>query len=108
MNFCGKLYKKQRKKYFEKLDLNNVTDNKEFWKTIKPIFHNKVTNFPKTSLVENGEIISDESKVVNSLPNLRLLNYFENAIRSLDLKNEHSHKNYGLKNPVEMAIKKFE
>ena len=29
-NFCSKLYKKERKKYYERLDLNNVTDNKKF------------------------------------------------------------------------------
>ena len=36
INFYGKVYKKERKKYYEKLDLKNVTYNKEFWKTIKP------------------------------------------------------------------------
>ena len=29
-NFCSKLYKKERKIYYEMLDLKNVTDNKEF------------------------------------------------------------------------------
>ena len=36
INFYSKVYKKERKKYYEKLDLKNVTYNKEFWKTIKP------------------------------------------------------------------------
>lgn len=36
INFYSKAYKKERKKYYEKLDLKNVTYNKEFWKTIKP------------------------------------------------------------------------
>ena len=103
-NFCSKLYKKERKKYYEMLDLKNVTDNKEFWKTVKPFLSDKVTTFPKISLVEKGEIISDESKVANSFSN-----FFENAIRSLGIKaNEHSQENYDLKNPVEIAIKKFE
>ena len=49
-------------------------------------------------------LISDESKVANSFRN-----FFENAIRSLGIKaNEHSQENYDLKNPVEIAIKKFE
>ena len=55
-------------------------------------------------MVEKGEIISDESKIANSF-----INFFENAIRSLGIKaNEHSQENYDLKNPVEIAIKKFE
>ena len=32
-DFCSELYKKERKKYYKKLDLNNVTNNKKFWKT---------------------------------------------------------------------------
>ena len=31
INFCSKLYKKESKKYYERLDLNNVTGNKKFW-----------------------------------------------------------------------------
>ena len=55
-------------------------------------------------MVEKGEMISDESKVVNSFSN-----FFENVIRSLGIKaNDHSQDNYDLKNPVEIAIKKFE
>ena len=43
-NFCSKLYKKERKKYYEMLGLKNVTDNnKEFWKTVKPFLCDKVT-----------------------------------------------------------------
>ena len=41
------------------LDLENVTDNKGFWKTVKPFLSDKVTTFPKISLAEKGEIISD-------------------------------------------------
>ena len=102
-NFCSKLYKKERKKYYERLDLNNVTDNKKLWKTVKPFLSDKVT-FPQIALVENDEIISDESKVANSFNN-----FFENAVHSLGIKtNEYSNDNYGLKNPVETAIKKYE
>ena len=102
-NFCSKLYKKERKKYYERLDLNNVTDNKKLWKTVKPFLSDKVT-FPQIALVENDEIISDESKVANSFSN-----FFENAIHSLGIKtNEYSNNNYGLKNPVEISIKKSE
>ena len=75
IKFCSKLYKKERKKYYERLHLNNVADNKKFWKTVKPFLSDKVTIFPKTSLVENDEIISDESKVANLFSN-----FFENAI----------------------------
>ena len=37
-NIYSKLLKKERQKYYERLDLNNVTDNKKFWKTVKQFF----------------------------------------------------------------------
>ena len=55
-------------------------------------------------MIENDEIISNESKVANSFSN-----FFENAIHSLGIKtNEYSNDNYGLKNSVQIAIKKYE
>ena len=102
-NFCSKLYKKERKKSYERLDLNNATDNKKFWKTVKPFLSDKVTTFPQGTLVENDEIFSDESKVADSFSN-----FIENALHSLGIKtNEYSNDNYSLKNPVEIAIGKY-
>ena len=86
------------------LDLKNVTDNKDLYKTVKPFLYDKVTTFLKISFEEKREIISDEYKVANSFSH-----FFENAIRSLGIKaNKQSPENYDLKNPFEIAIKKFE
>ena len=102
--FRSILYKKERKKYCKRLDLNNAIDKKKFWKTVKLFLSDKVTTFPQIRFVENDEIISDESKVADSFSN-----FFENAIHSLGIKtNEYSNNNYGLKKPVENAIKKYE
>ena len=67
------------------LDLNNVTDNKEFWETVKPFLSDNVTTFPTIPLVEKGEIISYESKVANSFSN-----FFENAMPSLGKRSTNS------------------
>ena len=40
-NFCSRLYKKERKRFFNNLNPSFVTGNKLFWKTIKPFFSNK-------------------------------------------------------------------
>ena len=58
-----------------------MTNNKEFWKTVKRFLSDKVTTFPKISLLEKEEIISAESKVANSFSN-----FFENAKRSLGIR----------------------
>ena len=77
------MYKKERKIYYEKLDLNKVTDNKEFWKTIKPFLSEKVTTFPKISLIQNDDVISDELKVAKSFSS-----FFEDAVNSLGIKKD--------------------
>ena len=43
-NFCLNLLRKTKKDYFSDLDIKNITDNKAFWKTIKPYFSNKALN----------------------------------------------------------------
>ena len=35
-NFCVNLLRKTKKDYFNDLNIKNITDNKAFWKTIKP------------------------------------------------------------------------
>ena len=37
-NFCGRLYKKERKNYFDILDVNKIIDNKVSWKKISNPF----------------------------------------------------------------------
>ena len=36
------------------LNLKNVIDNKEFWKTVKPFLSDKVTTFPKIYIEKGG------------------------------------------------------
>ena len=76
-NFCSILYKKERRRYYERLDLKNVTDNKEFRKTVKPFLSDKVKTFLKISLAEKGEIISGEAKVANSFSNFYTFTWYQ-------------------------------
>ena len=41
-NFCVNLLRNAKKDYFQKLNINDLTDNKKFWKTIKPFLAIKV------------------------------------------------------------------
>ena len=36
-NFCSKLHKKERRKYYESLNMKNVLDSKNFWKMIETL-----------------------------------------------------------------------
>ena len=37
-HYCSKLYKKDRKAYFDKINKKKVSDNKRFWKNMQPLF----------------------------------------------------------------------
>ena len=55
-NYCSRLYKRERKKFFNKLNPFFVNDNKLFWKTIKPFFSNKGSSGSNIKLMEKDEI----------------------------------------------------
>lgn len=54
--------RKAKKEYFDNLDLEKITDNKTFWKTITPFSTNKRINKERIALVENGEILLKNQK----------------------------------------------
>ena len=45
--FCSRLHKKERKKYFDTLDVNKIIDNKAFCKNIQPLFLKRVNSQTK-------------------------------------------------------------
>ena len=52
-NFCSKLYKKERRKYYESLDMKKVLDSKKFWKTMGPFLSDKNTVISQISIEKN-------------------------------------------------------
>ena len=51
-----------KKIYFRNLDLSNLTDNRKFWRAIKPVFAEKIKTTPSITLEQNGELLSDDRK----------------------------------------------
>ena len=74
-NFCSRLYKKERKRFFNNLNPSFVTDNKLFWKTIKPFFSNKVNYGSQIKLVEKDEVLQDDDLIAKELNK-----FFKNAV----------------------------
>ena len=66
-NFCNRLYKKERQKYYENLDLRKINDNKKFWSTVKPLMSNKGPNSQKISLKEGDKLVTDDIEIANVL-----------------------------------------
>ena len=54
-NYCVSLLRKTKTQYYSNLDEKNVTDNKAFWKTVKPFLSDKITSKEKITLIEENE-----------------------------------------------------
>ena len=79
-NFCSRLYKKARKKYYTNLDLANITDNKRFWKTTKPFFSDKGIGKTEISLIEEDNIFQEDLEVAKIMND-----FFSNVVKSLNV-----------------------
>ena len=105
-NFCSKLYKKERKKFYSNLELNEIIDNKLFWKTIKPLLSEKSIQSSKISLASNNKVISEDLELAKTF-NI----YFGNAVNNLGIKECEFDLNVDINcnymNGVDIAIHKF-
>ena len=90
-NICVNILPKSKKQYFNKIEVKNVTDNKKFWKTIRPKFSNKCKIANAIILVEDEKILQDEKAIANTFNN-----HFTDVTHSLGLKK----KNIGLENTL--------
>ena len=54
--------KKTKINYNGNLDEKDITDNKKFWKIVKPLLSDKSINNDKIHLNENGELITIQPK----------------------------------------------
>ena len=111
---CVSLIRQAKKQFFSNLNTNVVTENKTFWKTLKPFLTEKVKTKSKISLIEkkcndsstepSEEIISDKEKVAEIFNN-----FFVNIVPNLKIPNNHNCNMDFQKNddPVLSAINKY-
>ena len=52
-----------KKQFYSNSDTNVVTDNRIFWKNVKPFLSEKVTKHSKITLVEDNTIISRDGQI---------------------------------------------
>ena len=83
-NYCSKLYKKERKRYYHNTNLRNLNYNVHFfWNTVKPFLSGKGSHTSKPNLVNKDKVISDEST-----PTETFSKFFENAVENLGIREE--------------------
>lgn len=109
-NKCVKLLKKVKISYYGNLKPANITDNKKFWKMVKPLFSDKVKSADSITLIENNKIVSDDKEVADIFNT-----FFGNAVKMLNIESyEHfSFDEYFLRkdteneDPIKRAIEKY-
>ena len=57
-NYCTGQFKKEKKAFYNNIDTKPITDNRTFWKTVKPVFSDKHITNNKITLLEGEEIIT--------------------------------------------------
>ena len=78
--FCLSLIRKAKKDYYNNLDHKKVTDNKSFWKTVKPLFSDKSSSLSKFTLIENELQLNDDENISSVLND-----FFPNVVSSLNI-----------------------
>ena len=103
-NICVHLLYRAKRNYYNDLDLNNVTDNRKFWKTIRPLFANKIKVKNKITLNEDSKSTKDDQKVANIFNS-----FFGNTASSLKIScNKSLPQTRDISKIVEHTIKNFE
>ena len=85
--------------------MNNYTDNKKFWNTVKPLFSNFGGCSQKVTLVKDDKIISNDEEIAEIFNN-----FFVKTVDSLNISQNKDLLSFTghIVDPVKKPLKKFE
>ena len=66
LNYVVSLLRKENKDFYGNLDISKVTDNRAFWKIVKPKISDKVKIRSKITLVEDDKILSQDAEIAKT------------------------------------------
>ena len=103
-NVCVSILRKSKKCYYENLDSKNITDNKKFWGTVKPLFSNKVRSNTYITLNEDEKLIKNEYQIANIFNT-----FFIEIVPNLGTKVDEIYlcDPSNISDPIETAIQKY-
>ena len=79
-NLCVKLLKDTKKSYFGQLKSSVISDNKSFWKSVKPLFSDKTVSKDDIILTEGNDLINDPEAIAQIFGS-----FFSNAVKNLNI-----------------------
>ena len=66
---CISFTKNKKTNYYANLNEKDLTDNKQFWRTVKPLFSDKIKSSEKITLVEKRETLDMDGNIDNEVVN---------------------------------------
>ena len=79
-NYCVSLLRKSKRNYYSNLNVKDITNNKNFWKTIKTLFSDITKSAVSVTLKDNNKIVESQNEVANILND-----YFSKIVSSLQI-----------------------
>ena len=61
-NLCVSLIRSEKKNFFSNINKSDIIDNKTFWKTVKPLFTDKIKTKSKITLIEKKNCLPGRSR----------------------------------------------
>ena len=80
-NICSNILKSTKKTFFETLNINEITGNRKFWKTVKPFFTDKCKTTNNIILTEKNETLNNNKKIPTPFIRIVYLKQQNNVIR---------------------------
>ena len=80
-NFCVNLLRKEKREYYNNLDIKIFEDNRKFWQKVKSLFSNKQNFLQKNIIIEEKGIITSNNFEVAE----KLNNFFIETVENLDI-----------------------
>ena len=103
-NLCVTLFRKEKRSFYNRLTISDITDKKKFWETVKPAFSDKGRSNLKITLIKNDTLILNDKKVAETMND-----YFVSITDSSCLKKNSAVtiSTEGISDPIERAIIKY-
>ena len=69
-NYVVSLFRKEKKEICGNLNTSILTEDKTFWKTVKPFLAEKSKKVSKITLIEDNQVISQDKEMAKYLTNI--------------------------------------
>ena len=103
-NICVSMVKKAKKEHFQNINLSEITDNNKFWKTVSPLFGNKVKTNQKINLIEKNVLVTSDEEIAKTFKE-----YFDKIVPKLNIiQNDcYIRKTGNIEDPIKKASFKY-